>query len=87
MELYHLEHHRQNASRRASVLPSSPLGLLDQGEVAAVLGVSAPTLRKIRANDPSFPTPFRLGKRRCTRLEDLQQWAAGAAQAANVRAA
>jgi predicted DNA-binding transcriptional regulator AlpA len=87
MELYHLEHHRQNASRRASVLPSSPLGLLDQTETAAVLGVSAPMLRKIKANDPNFPTPFRLGKRRCIRLEDLQQWAALAAQAANAHAA
>jgi len=54
MELYHIE---QRRPVRASVLPSSPLGLLDQTETAAVLGVSAPTLRKIKANDPSSPWP------------------------------
>ena len=84
--LYHLDSRRQNGAGRP-LLPSSPLGLLDQTEVAAVLGVSAPTLRKIRAGDPHFPVPFRLGKRRCIRLEDLQQWAARAAQAANAHAA
>jgi predicted DNA-binding transcriptional regulator AlpA len=84
MQLYTLE---QRRPVRASVLPSSPLGLLDQTETAAVLGVSAPTLRKIRSSDPSFPVAFRLGKRRCIRLEDLQQWAARAAQAANAHAA
>jgi excisionase family DNA binding protein len=87
MQLYQFGHHRQNGTARASVFPSSPLGLLDQTEVAAVLGVSAPTLRKIKANDPNFPTPFRLGKRRCIRLDDLQEWLAGAAQAANAHAA
>ncbi len=83
--LYHLDSRRQNGAGRP-LLPSSPLGLLDQTEVAAVLGVSQPTLRKMR-KDPNFPVPFRVGKRQCIRLEDLQAWAARAAQAANAHAA
>lgn len=68
---------------RTASLSTSALGLLSQTEVAAVLGVSMPYLRRMQAADPSFPVPFRLGKRLCVRLEDLQRWADRSAQTAN----
>ena len=61
----------------------SPIGLLDLTEVAAILCVSMPTLRKLRRQSHRFPRPFKVGKRRCIRLQDLEAWAAREAQAAN----
>ncbi|PXF29822.1 hypothetical protein WH50_18515 [Pokkaliibacter plantistimulans] len=54
------------------------LQLLSVHEVTALLKISAPTLQRIRANDPTFPRPYRLAGERTLRyrLDQLESWVA-----------
>ena len=52
------------------------LRLLSVHEVTALLKISAPTLQRIRANDPTFPKPYRLAGERTLRyrIDQLEYW-------------
>lgn len=52
------------------------LQLLSVHEVTALLKISAPTLQRIRTNDPSFPKPYKLSgdKTLRYRLDQLEAW-------------
>ena len=52
------------------------LQLLSVHEVTALLKISAPTLQRIRTNDPSFPKPYKLSgdKTLRYRLDQLEVW-------------
>lgn len=52
------------------------LQLLSVHEVTALLKISAPTLQRIRANDPTFPRPYRLAGERTLRyrVDQLESW-------------
>lgn len=45
-------------------------------EVTAKLGVSAPTLQRIRKNDQSFPKPYRFSGEKTLRykIDEIDQW-------------
>lgn len=49
------------------------LGLVSEGDVAALRGVELSTLRSERARGEG-PAPTRLGRRVFYRIEDLQDW-------------
>ncbi|EGR0596054.1 DNA-binding protein [Salmonella enterica subsp. enterica serovar Braenderup] len=54
------------------------LQLLSVHEVTALLKISAPTLQRIRTNDPTFPRPYRLAGERTLRyrIDQLESWLA-----------
>lgn len=55
---------------------SSHLRLLSVHEVTALLKISAPTLQRIRSNDPTFPRPYRLAGEKTLRyrVDQLEVW-------------
>jgi predicted DNA-binding transcriptional regulator AlpA len=53
---------------------TSPLGILDFGDIARALGISSPTLERLIRSDQTFPKLFRIGNKRHCRFDDLQHW-------------
>jgi predicted DNA-binding transcriptional regulator AlpA len=57
----------------ATVTPG-PLGVVDFGNIAALLGVSQQTLERLTRTDATFPKLFKIGNRRHCRFADIQSW-------------
>jgi predicted DNA-binding transcriptional regulator AlpA len=57
-----------------ATLTPGPLGVVDFGNIAALLGVSQQTLERLTRNDTTFPKLFKIGNRRHCRFVDLQDW-------------
>jgi predicted DNA-binding transcriptional regulator AlpA len=79
--------HPQNFSSKSMMLEKimqqtlnekdySHLQMVSVYEVTALLKISAPTLQRIRTNDPSFPKPYKISGEKTLRyrLDQLEAW-------------
>ncbi len=57
----------------ATVTPG-PLGVVDFGNIAALLGISQQTLERLTRTDATFPKLFKIANKRHCRFADLQGW-------------